>query len=33
MARSRADGFTERLIDALGKVRGAYSLVSRPPTA
>jgi len=27
MARSRADGFTERLIDALGKVRGAYSLV------
>jgi amidophosphoribosyltransferase len=27
MARSRATGFTERLIEALGKVRGAYSLV------
>ncbi|MBL9104333.1 MAG: amidophosphoribosyltransferase [Myxococcales bacterium] len=27
LARSRASGFTERLIDALGKVRGAYSLV------
>jgi amidophosphoribosyltransferase len=27
MARSRAEVFTERLIDALGKVRGAYSLV------
>ena len=27
MARSRANGFVERLIDALGRVRGAYSLV------
>lgn len=27
MARSRASGFVERLIDALGRVRGAYSLV------